>query len=770
MAATLLSALVTCATSLFIGQAVLRLAGAREWSWLAPAVGISVVMLIAVPSTHVPGRCATMAALVGLLTVGAIVWCLRSPEQRPPIGGLFAALPVLFLVLVPFLAVGRAGILGVSVDNDMGAHMVFVETYLSEAVEHMRPTYFNLYPFGPHAMVALISEGLDVRVDHAFTGWTMALPLINAWTALALVRRAWWPKQALTATVVGMPFLVAAYYGEGSFKEVVEAGLVLATVLLFAGYGPKLGRGRWVPLALLTAGMVSVYSVTGLAWPAVIGGLWLIGVLALRIARQGTGGLLAAARAQLPAVGVGVAVLVISLLPQASRIHNFISANSGANGIIVPKDILGNLVGPLPGWEAFGVWNNMDFRLPAAPAFTGGMWTAFVLALVLGGAWWLLRRGRWMLPVAAAGAMLIWRVSIHSQSPYVVAKALVIASPLLVAVAVVPLMEQLPDRLPRPLGSLLRGVPGQSLPWGLAAILALVLLFKVGLSDARALRWSPVGPTVHADELRELSPLLHHRRTLFLGDDDFVKWELSGVPVAAGVFGAEPEVPIRAEKGWEPGMPLDFDLVDARTLNSFPYVITTRDAAGSQPPPQMHLVRATADYQLWRRVGRVRERRTLAEGGMPGAVLNCRTAVGRAVLRGGGVAAIRQRPVEVEGPTLPPGGAATAEIPLAPGRWQLESTYTSRLPIQVTAPGLDVTLPANLDRPGPRWPIGELTVRSDSPTVLTFEVGDTLLAPHVPVASLGTIVATRESLERVVPLRQACGHYVDWYRPAGGGV
>ncbi len=768
MATILLSTFVTCVLSLSIGQAALRLAGAREWSWLAPPVGISVVMLIAAPANQLPGRCAPVAVLVGAMAIASILWCWRERRHRPPITGLLAAAPVVFLVLVPFLAVGHGGILGVSMDNDMGAHMTFVETYLSQAAEALHPALVGLYPLGPHGMVALISRGLDMRVDYAFTGWTMALPILNAWTALALVRRASWLKQAFVATVIGMPFLVAAYYGEGSFKEVVQTGLVLATALLFSDYGPRLGVGRWVPLGLLMGGMVCVYSVTGLVWPVVIGGLWLIGTLALRVTRRGIGGLLRDARRELPSIGIGAAAFVIPLLPQAGRIARFISESSDAGGIIVPLGNLGNLAAPLPGWEAFGVWNNMDFRLPAAPAFTGGMWTAFVLVLVLVGAWWLLRRGSWMLPLAAAGAMLIWRVSMHSQSPYVAAKALVIASPLLLAVAVVPLMEQLPDQLPRSPRWPFRNLPGQPLSWGLAAILALVLVFKVGLSDVRALRWSPVGPTAHADELRELRPLLHDRRTLFLGDDDFVKWELSGVPVAAGVFGAEPEVPIRAEKDWEPGMPLDFDLFDARTLNSFPYVITPRDPAGSQPPPQMHLVKATEDYQLWRRVGRVRERRILPEGGMAGTVLDCQTARGRAVLRGGGIAAIRRRPVEAAGPTLPPGGSATTELPLAPGRWLLESTYTSRLPIHVTAPGLVALLPANLDRTGPRWPIGELTVRSSHPTVLTFRVDDPLLAPNVPIAALGAIVATPRAPERVVALRRACGRYVDWYRPAGG--
>jgi hypothetical protein len=50
---------------------------------------------------------------------------------------------------------------------------------------------------------------------------------------------------------------------------------------------------------------------------------------------------------------------------------------------------------------------------------------------------------------------------------------------------------------------------------------------------------------------------------------------------------------------------------------------------------------------------------------------------------------------------------------------------------------------------------------------IEFTVGDTLLSPDVP-ATIGPLVATPVSPERVVPVRRACGRYVDWYRPARG--
>jgi hypothetical protein len=770
MAAILITAAVTCFACLFVGQAALRICGAAEWSWLAPPVGLSVLMMAAIAARHVPGNADTVAVLLGLVTLAAAVWCLLAPAHRPPLGGLLAAVPVAFLVLIPFFAVGRSGILGVTVDNDMAAHLRLAEIFFTS---HPDPTTSGLaeYPVGPHAMSAVLGAGLHVRLDHAFTGWTVALPVLNSLTALALLRRSAWLKKVVVATVVGLPFLVAAYYGEGSFKELAQANLVLACALLLAGNGPAIpGRGRWVPFALVIGGILSVYSVTGLPWPAVFAAIWVIGLAVAWIADNGLGGFkdkaVATVRGELVPLAIALGVLIVFLIPQARRLHNFVTVNFGSNGIVVPKDVLANLVGPLPGWEAFGVWGNSDFRLPPPDPFTAGLWTAFVIALVLIGTAWFLRRGRWMLPLAAAASMLIWAWSIHSQSPYTVAKALVIASPLLLILAVVPLVEQLPDRLPRSPRALLRAVPGQPLSWAVAAALVIVLFLKVGADDVRALRASPVGPTYQADQLRELRPLLHGKKTLFLGDDDFIRWELGGVTVGAPVLGGE-ESMIRPEKGWTRGEPLDFDTVTAQTLNEYDYVVTTKDKAASQPPPQMHLVGSSQDFQVWQRTGEVSERGILPEGEGSGGLLDCTTPEGKAVVEGGGVAAVRPASVVVPGPLLDASGVGTVELPLVRGQWTIESSYLSRLPIEVTGPGLDVTLQPSLDRPGPRWPVGKIEVEGKETVKLTFKVGNTLFAPNQPIADLGKITATPTAPERIVPIKQACGLYVDWYRGSG---
>jgi hypothetical protein len=743
--AVFLSAAVTCFGALFLGQAALRLAGAQEWSWLAPAAGLSLAMVVAAPTVHLPGRATTMAILLAVLAVAAAVWCLRSPAHRPPLVGLLAALPVVLLAAVPFLAAGRGGILGVTVDNDMTVHLLIVEKIASAAVAAASPLPGD-YPLGPHTLAAALSRGLGIQADLAFSGWTMAVPVITAWTVGAVARGASWFGRAIAATVVGLPFLVAAYYGEGSFKEVAQAALVLAVALALSGCGPRLGRGRWVPLALLVGGVISVFSLPGLPWPLAIFGLWLAGLLVIQARRHGLREVPAIVRRELPALGVGLAVLLVILLPQAHRMLNFVELRNGT-GISVSD--IGNLLGPLSGWEAFGVWRGTDFRIPAAPSFD--FWTGFVLALIIFGAYWAFRRGRWLLPLSAAAAMAIWKVSDSSQSPYVAAKALVVASPLLLLVAVLPLVDREPGRW-------------RSWRWLAVAALGLVLFLRVGSDDLRALRFSPVGPTDHARQLESFRPLIAGEPTVAFTTDEFVYWELAGAPTEAVAIGGYEVLPLRSRKHWEYGQAIDFDSLPAATLNEYRWVVTPREAAASAPPPQLHLVRSTADFELWKRVGKIRERSILNEGEWPGTVFDCGSPAGRAILARGGVAAVRRPPrVALLEPALA-GGTVSVSLDLPVGTWELQTPYTSPYPVEVTGPGLHTVLPANLDRAGPRLPIGRLVVHRRHPRTLSFHVEDTALAPATATAIFNHLVATPAGGDRVVPIGRACGKYVDWYR------
>ncbi len=714
---------------------------------MAAPVGLALMMLIAVPAIHLPGRAATTAvATLVLVLAGLVLWWLR-PAQRPPLSGLAAGIPVAFLALVPFLASGRAGTLGVSFDNDMGAHLLLAEGYRSAAVAKVWPLLAE-YPLGPHALTATLAQGTGARTDLVFAGVTFAAPVLLGWTALGAVRNASWAGKTVVAIVVGIPFLIASYYAEGAFKEVMEALFALGAAVALDTPPPDLGYRRWIPMALIWAGAISVYSLQGLVWPGLFVLVAVAGRAAIRAWRASWREALLQLRGEVVPGALGLAVLVIVLIPQLPRVEKFVSKGGVSNGI--SKSNLGNLIGPLPGWESMGVWTTPDFRLTPSNALGAGVWAGLVLVLVVGGSILLVRRGRWVLPASAALAVIVWAYSNGSQSPYVTAKALVIASPLLLAVAVLPLVE--------------RGmVPGTWRAW-VAPLIALLLLARVVDSSWEALRAGKVGSPQHLTELRAFQPALRGQRVLFLGDDDFIDWELPESRDVPAFYAGTAEVPLNPAKAFAYGEPLDFDTVSAQTLNEFDWVVTTRDAASSEPPAGLVLVRSTPFYELWRRTGTVQPRSTLAEGQQPAAVLDCKTPSGRAIVKAGGVAAVRPPASEVPVPPVGPGASTTVMLPLDPGTWILETPYLSPLPLEVRAPGLRTVLPANLDRPGPRWRIGPVTVSASQPVPVTFHVRRPWLAPLSDAAFPSSLVATLQAPERVVPIADACGKPVDWYR------
>lgn len=128
---------------------------------------------------------------------------------------------------------------------------------------------------------------------------------------------------------------------------------------------------------------------------------------------------------------------------------------------------------------------------------------------------------------------------------------------------------------------------------------------------------------------------------------------------------------------------------------------------------------------------------------------------------------MRRPPIAVPGGAAVAGSGFAVRVDLPVGSWQLEAPYTSHLPVEVKAPGLSTELPANLDRLGPRWPIGRLTVRRRRPFSISFQVEDILLAPGTATTNVGYVLATPvEDVDRIVPIARACGKYVDWYRSA----
>ena len=407
------------------------------------------------------------------------------------LAALFAALP--------FIAANNIGILGVGlVNDDMASHLLLAD-WIREGFRPEPVLVDQGYPLGPHALVAGIGALLGASSIDVFAGLTLAIPALTALLAYSALDGLRAVPRVGAAALVALPYMAAAYLAQEAFKEPIIALFVLSWALLLPAVR---GWRDAIPLGLLAAGTVYVYSFPGLAWLAGVAVVW--GVIELvRGARPG--------RSAWSIAAVGALVLALLALADLDRLRDFADfralhpdrANEGG---------LGNLPGQLSPLEALGIWPTSEFRLSAAasssPAvvfYAGGLLAA--VALALGLPRWLRRHGS-AVPAALLAAALLYLAARAFGTVYTSAKALAIAAPLIALIALGGLL--LPER--------------RRWPLALGAVFAAAAAF----SSFLVLRQAPVGPEAHAAELAEIRPLVEGEKLLFLGRDNFVLHELRG--------------------------------------------------------------------------------------------------------------------------------------------------------------------------------------------------------------------------------------------------
>ena len=121
------------------------------------------------------------------------------------------------------------------------------------------------YPLGPHALVAGLGSLLHASTVDVFAGLVIALPMLTALVAYSALDGLGRWARPLCAALVALPYMAAAYLAQEAFKEPALALFVLAFALLL----PKARTARdAIPLGVLAAGTIYVYSFPGLAWLA----------------------------------------------------------------------------------------------------------------------------------------------------------------------------------------------------------------------------------------------------------------------------------------------------------------------------------------------------------------------------------------------------------------------------------------------------------------------------------------------------------------------
>jgi hypothetical protein len=529
---------------------------------------------------RLPGHGVISAVLVLVLVVGSVAYLWRRLEggREALLLGAPVALLALLATAIPFIAEGHFGILGTSFNPDMSQHLL-AAARLAEGQSSQ--LLHQGYPLGPHSIVVTLNSALGIGLVQGFSGLMIAIAVLASLTALTAFANQPARLRIPAALVVGLTYMVASYYAQGSFKETMQALFFLAFVLALreSSRNPEWRHLplRFVPAALLAVGSVYTYSFPGLIWLIGAAAIWVFleyGVTRLppsaggavggtapedALATRGGGGSPAATGpAAWRPVLYAVLLFTVLIAPEIGRMidfHSFETFDPNGPG-------LGNLFGQISPFEALGIWPSGDFRLTpgagAVPALGYYAGAAFAAILLLYGLVLCWRRRESTLIAGLAAAALAYAAARLGGTPYTAAKAIEIGAPLAALVIVLPLLR-------RPVA------------W-------LYLLAAAGCS-LLALANAPVGPSSYSPSLTGFRDDVGEGPTLVLASKQLLEDEQGTPYIAWELRGGRVCIAAAEEAGDRPPHGVRFVVSESRNVGP-PFV-------------GLHRIRVASPYVLW---------------------------------------------------------------------------------------------------------------------------------------------------------------------------
>jgi hypothetical protein len=672
-------------TALCVGCGLLldAIAGGCIPGPLVPGAGLAAIIVVAQVPTLWAATAAVSTPLAMALAVAGFAtsrrWRTRGEISWPVV----AAVAVFAVYAAPIVLSGQATFAGYIRLDDTATWMALTDRVMDHgrSLAGLPPSSyeatlaFNLgagYPIGVFLPlgIARVLVGQDLAwIVQPYLAFCTALLALALWELAGPVIRSR-ALRAAVAFVAAQTALLFGYYLWGGIKEAAGATLV-ATI---GGLAPVVVRERYslrslAPLAVTCAALIGVLSGGGAIWLVPL----LVPLAVVAVLRLGpVPGLV---RAGLFA-GATAALCVPVLAPGG--------ALPPTSAPLTSSSALGNLGHPLSKLQLFGIWPAGDFRMdPTDPGLAYALIAVAGAAALLGlhCAW---RRRAGALPLYALGALVACGVIVAAGSPWVEAKAMAIAAPAIVVLAMVGGGGLL-------LGAATRArVPLRIVGAGLLIAVAGGVLW----SNALAYRDVNLAPR---DQLAELETIGGR----IAGQGPTLMTEYQPYGVRHFLRDAAPEgaselrrrvVPLIGGGSLPKGQTADTDRFRLGAILTYRTLVLRRSPFQSRPPAPYRLIWRGHYYEVWQRPssapGHLTAHLGLGRGVEPAAVPRCRQVhrLAREAGRGGELVAAARERIETIHPS------ATKH----PNAWQWAGYPGSLLPTKAGA----IRAVARIRRPG----------------------------------------------------------------------
>ena len=420
--------IVLLTVTLGCGLALEALAGRPLPLCLLPPVGLAAAVVLMAFATMTDATAELAVPLVVALAIAGFGAGYAGLRRRlePWAAGTGAAVYVAYAA--PVVASGDATFAGYVKLDDTATWLGTLDYALEHGtrVTGLAPSSYEAmltfwlgdgYPLGSFLPLGVTRL---VDVDPAWT-WQPYLAFLAALLALVLyqlvggVVRS--PRlRALVAATASASALLYGYALWGGVKELYGAVLLalLAATMSLAWSGRR--RAALIPAVAASAFLDGL---------SVAGAIWLVPVAAVVLVQGWR-------RRRLGTVALAALAALVLALPALVAAPRFLdNANEVARG----TDVNGNLLGPLSPWQLAGIWPSTDFRVEPEQVRATIVLVGLALAACVVGAIVAYRRGAWSLLVLLATGLAGAFVFSVSSGPWIEAKALATASPVVLVVA-----------------------------------------------------------------------------------------------------------------------------------------------------------------------------------------------------------------------------------------------------------------------------------------------------------------------------------------------